>query len=158
VKWADGEPFTARDVAFTFKYTTNPDVGSATSATYDVVKSVDVIDDYTVRVNFRNVNPAWALPFVGVNGQIIPRHIFERYNGSNAQEAEANLIAVGTGPYRVTEFREEDILIIGEDVVSTIKIIYQPPSSLQGRKQTILQTRGTSGWWRRPGGGRGSAA
>ena len=58
VKWADGKPFTARDVAFTFKYATNPDVGSATSATYDVVKSVDVIDDYTVRVNFRNVNPA----------------------------------------------------------------------------------------------------
>ena len=126
VKWADGEPFTAGDVAFTFKYVTNPDVGSATSATYDVVKSVDVIDDYTVRVNFKNVNPAWALPFVGVNGQIIPRHIFENFSGSNAQEAPANRIAVGTGPYRVVEFREEDILIIGDDVVSTIKIIYEP--------------------------------
>ena len=57
---------------------------------------------------------------------IIPRHLFEDYNGPNWQEAPANLQAVGTGAYRVAAFIEEDILIIGEDVVSTIKIDYEP--------------------------------
>src|SRR5215207_25163 len=29
VKWSDGQPFTAKDVLFTYKYVTNPDVGSS---------------------------------------------------------------------------------------------------------------------------------
>jgi peptide/nickel transport system substrate-binding protein len=59
---------------------------------------------------------------------IIPRHVFEPYNGPNAAEAPANFIAVGTGPYYVKDFKEEDILIIGDDIVSTIKITYVPNS------------------------------
>jgi peptide/nickel transport system substrate-binding protein len=126
IKWADGEPFTADDVLFTFEYSANPDVGTTTSATYEIVQRVEVIDDYTVKIHFKDVNPAWALPFVGVNGMVIPRHLFESYNNADAQNAPANLEAVGTGPYRVRDFEEEDILIIGEDAVSTIKITYEP--------------------------------
>ena len=126
IQWADGKPFTANDVVFTFQYATNPEVGTTTSATYDVVESVEALDSHTVKVNFKDVNPAWTLPFVGVNGMIIPRHLFESYAGSNWQDAPANLKAVGTGAYRVAEFREEDILIIGDDAVSTIKITYEP--------------------------------
>ncbi len=126
VRWSDGEPFTADDVLCTFEYITNPDVGATSAVTYDVVESVEVVDDHTVKVNFRDVNPAWALPFVGVRGMILPRHIFEAYNGPNAQDAAANLIPVGTGPYRGVEFKTEDILIIGDDAVNTIKIIFEP--------------------------------
>ena len=126
VKWADGAPFTADDVLFTFEYASNPAVGSTTSATYGIVRDVEVIDDHRVKVHFKEPTPAWALPFVGVNGMIIPRHLFEDYNGANAQEAPANLLAVGTGAYRVADFREEDILLIGDDAVSTIKITYEP--------------------------------
>lgn len=126
LKWADGKPFTADDVLFTFEYATNPEVGTTTSATYEIVERVEVIDDHTVTVHFKDINPAWALPFVGVNGMIIPRHLFEAYNNSDAQDAPANLEAVGTGPFRVRDFEEEDILIIGEDAVSTIKITYEP--------------------------------
>jgi peptide/nickel transport system substrate-binding protein len=56
----------------------------------------------------------------------MPRHIFEAYNGLNTQDAPANLVPVGTGPYRVVEFNKEDVLIIGEDTVNTVKIIYEP--------------------------------
>jgi peptide/nickel transport system substrate-binding protein len=126
VKWSDGEPFTADDVLFTYEYITNPEVRATSVATYDVVESVEVIDDHTVRVNFEDTNPAWSLPFVGVQGMIIPRHIFEGYAGPNALDAPANLVPVGTGPYRGVEFKTEDLLIIGDDAVSTIKIIYEP--------------------------------
>jgi len=126
LKWSDGQPFTAADVLFTYEYITNPGVGATSASSYDQVKRVKFIDDYTVKVDFKDVNPAWAQPFVGVKGMIIPRHVFEPYNGPNADEAPANLIAVGTGPYYVKDFKEEDILIIGEDIVSTIKISYEP--------------------------------
>ena len=126
IKWADGKLFSADDVLFTFEYASNPEVGTTSSATYEIVERVEVVDDHTVTVHFKDVNPAWALAFVGVNGMIIPRHLFEPYNNANAQDAPANLEAVGTGPYRVRDFEEEDILIIGEDAVSTIKITFEP--------------------------------
>ena len=126
VKWSDGEPFTADDVLFTYEYIVNPDVKSTSSAAYSAIESVEVVDDYTVKVNFNEVTPAWFLPFVGPQGTILPRHVFEDYNGANASDAPANLAPVGTGPYRVVEYKKEDIIIVGGSAVNTIKIIYEP--------------------------------
>ena len=94
IKWADGKLFSADDVLFTFEYASNPEVGTTSSATYEIVERVEVVDDHTVTVHFKDVNPAWALAFVGVNGMIIPRHLFEPYNNANALDAPANLEAV----------------------------------------------------------------
>lgn len=124
VKWADGTPFTADDVLFTYQYITNPDVKSSSAGSYTEVKSVEALEKYTVRVNFKKPTAAWYAPFVGSFGMIIPRHIFEAYNGANFADAPANLQAIGTGPYFVDEYRKEDVLIIGGNAVSTVKIIY----------------------------------
>ncbi|HLD92794.1 MAG TPA: peptide ABC transporter substrate-binding protein [Anaerolineales bacterium] len=125
VKWADGEPFTADDVLFTYQYILNPDVKSSSAGAYSEVESVEVLDDYTVKVNFKQPTAAWYAPFVGPFGMIIPRHIFEDYNGANFADAPENLQAIGTGPYFVSEYRKEDVLIIGGNAVSTVKIIYE---------------------------------
>ena len=111
IKWSDGQPFTAQDVVFTYQFLSNPKVGSVTSGTYDVVKSVEAVDDYTVKVNFKEVNPAWSLAFVGGEGMILPKHIYKDYNGANAREAPANLKPVGTGAYHVVDFRPGDTVI-----------------------------------------------
>ena len=111
VKWSDGTPFTAADVVFTYKFISNPTVGASTAANYEAVKNVEAINDYTVKINFKDKNPAWSLPFVGQNGVILPRHIFEKYDGANAREAPANLLPVGTGAYRVVQFKPGDIII-----------------------------------------------
>jgi peptide/nickel transport system substrate-binding protein len=111
IKWSDGKLFTAADVVFTYKYISNPAVGATTSGIYEAVKSVEAIDDYTVKINFRTANPAWSLPFVNQYGGILPKHVFEKYNGANAREAAANLLPVGTGAYRVVQFKPGDIVI-----------------------------------------------
>lgn len=111
IKWSDGTPFTAADVVFTYQFIANPKVGAVSSGIYDVVQSVEAIDDYTVKINFKDVNPAWFLAFVGGEGTILPKHIYKNYNGANAREAPANLKPVGTGPYRVVEFRSGDTVI-----------------------------------------------
>ncbi|MDJ0591748.1 MAG: peptide ABC transporter substrate-binding protein [Pleurocapsa sp. MO_226.B13] len=111
VNWSDGEPFTAEDVVFTYEFISNPQVGATSAGAYEVVESVEAIDDYTVKVNFKEVNPAWSLAFVGGEGMILPQHIYEAYNGANAREAPANLKPVGTGAYRVVDFRPGDIII-----------------------------------------------
>ena len=65
VKWSDGTAFTAQDVVFTYEFLSNPKVGATSAGTYEVVESVEAIDDHTVKVNFKEVNPAWSLVFVG---------------------------------------------------------------------------------------------
>jgi peptide/nickel transport system substrate-binding protein len=125
VKWGDGESFTADDVVFTYQYVINPEVKSSSAGSYSDVESVEALDDHTVKVNFKQPTAAWATPFVGPFGMIIPRHIFEEYNGANFADASANLQAIGTGPYFVSEYRKEDVLIIGGNAVSTVKIIYE---------------------------------
>src|SRR5262245_53412967 len=87
VKWSDGEPFTAKDVVFTFKFITNPEVKSTSRESYKLVEGVEAIDDYTVRVTFKDVDPSWYLPFVGAKGMIIPEHVFAAFNNSGAETA-----------------------------------------------------------------------
>jgi peptide/nickel transport system substrate-binding protein len=125
IQWADGEPFTADDVLFTYQYIMNPDVKSSSAGSYSDVESVEALDDHTIQVNFKQPTAAWNTPFVGPFGMIIPRHIFADYNGANFADAPANLQAIGTGPYFVSEYRKEDVLIIGGNAVSTVKIIYE---------------------------------
>ncbi|WP_017659853.1 peptide ABC transporter substrate-binding protein [Baaleninema simplex] len=111
VKWSDGTPFTAEDVVFTYNYLSNPEVGATNLGVYQAIASVEAIDETTVRVNFKRPNPAWSLPFVGASGVILPKHVFEDYSGANAREAPANLMPVGTGPYRVVEFKPGDVVV-----------------------------------------------
>lgn len=110
IKWSDGTPFTADDVVFTHQFLTNPDVGAATAGTYQIIEQVEKLDDYTVKVQFKQVNPAWFLVFVGTEGMILPRHQFQEYNNTNSRQAPANLIPVGTGAYRVVEFKPGDVV------------------------------------------------
>lgn len=125
ILWSDGEPFTAADVTFTYDFIANPDTGATTTAVYDAVDSVEALDDYTVRVNFKAVTPAWFLPFVGVQGLIIPRHIFADYNGANALDSN-EVLPVGTGPYRMISFKPQEVLFLGNQLVETNKLVYEP--------------------------------
>ena len=126
IKWSDGEPFTAKDIKFTYDFIANPDTEATTAATYAAVESIEILDEFTVRINFADPNPAWSLPFVGSNGMIIPQHIFEPYNGGQAREAPANLIPVGTGPYQVVSFKPQEVLFLGSELIETIKIVFEP--------------------------------
>jgi peptide/nickel transport system substrate-binding protein len=125
VKWSDGEPFTAADVLFTYQFISNPDTKATTTSAYDAVQDIEVIDDYTVKVNFKDVNPAWFLSLVGVQGLILPQHIFVEYNGANALET-AELLPVGTGPYQAVAFKPQEVLFLGTQLVETNKIVYEP--------------------------------
>jgi peptide/nickel transport system substrate-binding protein len=111
VKWSDGTPFTAADVVFTYQFVSNPEVGASTAGSYQIIESVEAIDDYTVKVNFKDVTPGWYLVFVGTEGMILPRHKFQEYNGPNSRQAPANLMPTGTGAYRAVEFKPGDVVV-----------------------------------------------
>ncbi|ACZ37892.1 peptide ABC transporter substrate-binding protein [Sphaerobacter thermophilus] len=112
VVWSDGEPFTARDVRFTWEWVSNPDNSSPNQAVYQIIRDVEIVDDYTVTVHFHEPTPGWFNPFVGgFKGGILPEHIMKDYVGERAREAPFNLQPIGTGPYKVVEFRPGDVVL-----------------------------------------------
>ncbi len=109
VTWHDGKPFTADDVVFTAAYAGDPAAAMFTVSTYKDIKVVKV-DTYTVRVEFPKPTPFWAEPLVGSVGVILPKHVFEPFMGAKSRDNPANTKPVGTGPYRIIDFKPGDSL------------------------------------------------
>ena len=65
VKWADGKPFSADDVAFTFQFISDPASSAVTAGTYANVASVEAVDPGTVKITFKDPTGGWYVPFVG---------------------------------------------------------------------------------------------
>jgi peptide/nickel transport system substrate-binding protein len=108
VLWHDGAPFTADDVIFNWEFAIDPATAAGTRAAYEDITRIERIDSHTVKLVFKKPQPFWEGAFTG--GGLLPRHLFERVKGGGAREAIGMLPAVGTGPYRVAEWRPGDFL------------------------------------------------
>lgn len=111
ITWSDGTLFTANDVKFTAEYCMHPEGGCAQLGKYEGVESVEVIDDLTVKVNFSQPTPVPYGPFMGGQAPIIQAAQFANCLGAKAQECtDANFSPIGTGPFKVDEFRPNDVI------------------------------------------------
>ncbi|MBX9450342.1 MAG: peptide ABC transporter substrate-binding protein [Mesorhizobium sp.] len=109
--WSDGTPFTAHDVVFTAEYCMHPDGGCQQLEKLTDVEKVEAIDDLTVKVTFSVPKPFPYGPFVGAESPIIQKAQFENCLGPRAPECtEQNFGPHGTGAFRVTEFRANDVV------------------------------------------------
>jgi peptide/nickel transport system substrate-binding protein len=108
VSWHDGRPFTADDVVFTWQYAADPATAATTLGAYRDLERVERLADDAVKVIFKQPTPFWAQVFCGGGGLLLPRHHFDAYRGARSREAPANLRPVGTGPFRIVDFRPGD--------------------------------------------------
>lgn len=109
VTWHDGQPFTADDVVFNWEYNKDPATSTSWVSIYRDI-NVTKIDSHTVRVDFPKPTPFWAEPFVGTVGMMIPRHVFAPFIGAKSREAPANVKPVGTGAYKIVDFKPGDLV------------------------------------------------
>ncbi len=112
VVWSDGEPFTARDVEFTWQWITDPANATVSLGTYEAISAVEVIDDLTVKLTFASPSLMWYVPFTGsFGGQVYPGHVwgFDPTNRDAINGFRSN--PVGTGPYIVQSFAENDQVV-----------------------------------------------
>ncbi len=109
VTWHDGQPFTADDVVFTAAYAGDPATSTVTVATYKDLK-VEKVDSHTIKVTYPKPTPYWAEALTGIFGCILPKHVFEAYGGAKSRETPANTKPVGTGPYKIVDFKPGDSL------------------------------------------------
>jgi peptide/nickel transport system substrate-binding protein len=108
VAWHDGKPFTADDIVFNWEYAADPASAAVTSGSYKDIARIDKLDSHTVKITFSRPAPFPFEPFCGPTGQIMPKHVFEPFKGAKSREAPANLKPVGTGPYRIVDFKPGD--------------------------------------------------
>lgn len=104
VTWSDGKPFTADDVVFTYELLKNNPKMTWAAEANKWVKSVEKVNETTVRFNLTSANPRYhlnreAFPAVGIWGglTILPKHVWE---GKDPLTFKNNP-PVGTGPYKL---------------------------------------------------------
>lgn len=106
VTWNDGEPFTADDVVFTWKWVMNTENASVNIASFEAIKSIEATDPLTAVVTFNGPNPLWFEPHAGTStGFVYPKHVLE--SGTAAHDA-FRIKPTGTGPFKVDSFSPND--------------------------------------------------
>ena len=109
--WSDGTPVTSEDVKFSADYCMHPEAGCSQLAKFDGVETVEIIDAYTVKVNFAAPRPNPYGPFMGGQSPILQKAQFQDCLGARAIECVAqNFAPIGTGPFTVKEFRPNDVI------------------------------------------------
>ncbi|GHC78950.1 ABC transporter substrate-binding protein [Limoniibacter endophyticus] len=104
IKWHDGTPFTAEDVAWSLQNLNRKFNGPA-GGLLEAVQEMKVIDPLTVVFELSQPYPPLLRGLAYFNSaMILPKHIFD--NGSAPQENPANLAPVGTGPFIFKEFKK----------------------------------------------------
>ncbi|HAJ38276.1 MAG TPA: peptide ABC transporter [Chloroflexi bacterium] len=111
VLWSDGTPLTADDFVFTWQYCTAPLTG-CTVQNFVPVANVEAVDPSTVKITFSAPAPYPYIPFVGYLSPVLQKAQFEKCVGEAAQScSEQNTAPIGTGPYKVKEFRANDTVV-----------------------------------------------
>ncbi len=102
VKWSDGTPFSADDVAFTFNdVVLKPDLGAQNRASYAAVKTVTVVDPTTVRFDLSRKFAALA-SFLAYNAGILPKRVL---SADPLKTTSFNKgVPVSTGPFKVEKY------------------------------------------------------
>ncbi len=107
IKWSDGEDLTADDVAFTFNMImSNPGINQCDYYN-QVFKSVEKVDDYTVKIVTKESFPRLAMKFGvtiwGNDLRIVPEHIYSKVGDVTTFKDEKPVVA---GPYTVKSYDE----------------------------------------------------
>lgn len=107
VKWHDGEPFTARDVEFTYKTIIDPKTPTAYAGKYKLVTRYSLIDDYTIEFEYdKPLAPAlisWG------SLQVLPRHLLE---GKEITNTPLSRKPVGTGLFKFKSWESGSKIVI----------------------------------------------
>ena len=112
LKWHDGAAITADDMIFTMDVcsdTNNGAGGTNIVILNDQPVKYEKVDDLTVKVTLPMASASYADLLGGLT--LIPEHVFEG-NPSVVSAGEANMKGIGSGPYKVTEFKQDEYLLL----------------------------------------------
>lgn len=106
VKWQDGAPFNADDVIFSWHAIMNPKNNLSSRVGYDVISTIDKVDNFTVRVHLKRRWSPFVNSFFTMSGTaypLLPAHILAKYPDIN--RVPYNDKPIGTGPFKIVEWK-----------------------------------------------------
>jgi peptide/nickel transport system substrate-binding protein len=101
LRWHDGVPTTARDVAFTLSAARDPRIGFARAGDLGVLDQVTVVDDTSLRIRF--TRPMADVPTIFAELPIVPEHLLRKVAPPDMRRAAYSTNPVGNGPFRFVE-------------------------------------------------------
>ncbi len=107
VKWHDGEEFSAEDVLFTYETLISDKIATPYSAGFQFVKSVEILDRYSVQVNYKE--PYFKALENWMMG-MLPNHILK--DEKNLMTSKFNTNPIGTGPYKLQQLEYSKNIIL----------------------------------------------
>lgn len=109
VKWNDGEPFTARDVVFSYNMLKGNAKLMGSGWISKWFKEVTLVDDYTVSITLTSPEPRAHYSFLYAQNPpaIVPEHIWSKVDPATFKNYPN---PVWTGPYKLVESTAEKVI------------------------------------------------
>lgn len=122
--WHDGEPVTAKDVAFTLNAIANPKynggaysqveviqgAAAVNSAEAKTISGVKVVDDHTVAITTSEVYAPILATMADI--MILPEHVYGKVPVEKWQKDASNRNPLGSGPFIFKEFRSGELIAL----------------------------------------------
>jgi len=139
VKFHDGMPFTADDVLFTFERAPDVEASPSSFALYTKGKTLKKIDDYTIHIITEK-------PYPLMPNDVSTIYIISKKHGEGAKTGDYNSgkAAIGTGPYRLSEWVPGDRLVLEKnpgywgDKAQFDRVVFKPIRSDPARVAALL--------------------
>lgn len=107
VLWHDGVPLSAKDILFTYETITSPKIFTPYATNFKKVKSVQIVDQYTVRIFYKE--PYFKALEIWMMG-ILPYHLLK--DEKDLMTSSFNKNPIGTGPYKLKNLKiSQDIIL-----------------------------------------------
>ena len=107
VRWSDGQRFTSEDVRFTIDRL--KEISSIYSYNVQYVIGIDVLDDYTVRINLDREVPFFEYYLT------FPILSKDYYEGEDFTTTTKNSQPIGTGKYKISAVDASNIVLVKND-------------------------------------------
>jgi peptide/nickel transport system substrate-binding protein len=101
--WHDGVPVTSKDVEFSFRVMTHPDINVETRQGWDIVESVETPDPHTVIFRLSEIYANFAGDCF-YDESVLPEHLLSGALGEGFQAAPFHTAPVGSGPFVFKEW------------------------------------------------------
>jgi len=111
VKFHTGQTMTAKDVAYSYNYIRDPKNGSPGAGDFGAVKAVDVVDDHTVKFTLTEPNVTLPMTLGNKYGAVVPAGYFDAPDS----KGKMNQVSVGTGPFKLVEFKPNSNLMLARN-------------------------------------------
>ncbi|MEO6889164.1 MAG: peptide ABC transporter substrate-binding protein [Ktedonobacteraceae bacterium] len=103
--WADGEPFTSRDVRATWEVLSDPSHQVISREGFEWIEAIDCPDEHTAVLRFSKAFPPFRVLFLCV----YPEHKMRQFS-ANFNSDPFHRAPLGTGPYQLEEWKPKERL------------------------------------------------